>query len=84
MNNYNEILKICNCFPYVNLFLSFPVGYPHPYFRWRKIGNNYFKESTKKLVIANATLSDSGSYTCNAQNIEGEGGTDILEVRVKG
>lgn len=59
------------------------IGYPHPYFRWRKIGNNYFKESTKKLVIANATLSDSGSYTCNAQNIEGEGGTDILEVRVK-
>ncbi|NXR42880.1 MALT1 protein, partial [Zosterops hypoxanthus] len=58
------------------------MGVPAPSYQWYRNGNLLEQQKRKKLLIAHAKVSDSGTYLCCASNRLGEHWTNAVDVHI--
>ncbi|XP_065497658.1 mucosa-associated lymphoid tissue lymphoma translocation protein 1 homolog isoform X3 [Caloenas nicobarica] len=58
------------------------MGVPAPTYQWYRNGNLLEHQKKKKLWIAHAKVSDSGTYLCCASNSHGEHWTNAVDVHI--
>ncbi|NXI52839.1 MALT1 protein, partial [Chloroceryle aenea] len=58
------------------------MGIPTPCYQWYRNGNLLEHQNKKKLLIAHAKVSDSGTYLCCASNNHGEHWTNAVDIHV--
>ncbi|NWU80222.1 MALT1 protein, partial [Onychorhynchus coronatus] len=58
------------------------MGVPAPCYQWYRNGNLLEQHRRKKLWIAHAKVSDSGTYLCCASNSHGEHWTNAVDIHV--
>ncbi|NXX74376.1 MALT1 protein, partial [Urocolius indicus] len=58
------------------------MGVPAPSYQWYRNGNLLEHQNRKKLWIAHAKVSDSGTYLCCASNSHGEHWTNAVDIHI--